>query len=576
VNMSQYFEDYGKVFIEDEIRENLPPDLKKQYDSENLSIHIAKKGEREGGYLPGVYIKDLERSQYVFQFYHLHPLWMSIFGKLFGDTNRVYSLVFFSLLSIAAFYLLAFEFTNSKRISFGAGFLLAVNPLHAFFSKFPVTEVVALAFTLLSFVYLLKYRNLTKKNIYVPIYLVFSALLLFGMFLTRISGFMYLPFFYLLLILLPFMVNDMTVNRHLKSFVLSVFVFYGISVWYGLTFSYPYSSDVYRLSFELVFGEHWLKVILVMISSLVPIYFVIERLANSQYKTKIKATLLKLRICIPYLFVLVSLIGLYKVYQLGFTDKFIDDHWYSTIWKADGTRMGALTYWSDFVLVEYLSPFLALLFAIVVFVYRKDNDGNRLMLLLFILFFFTNTSVLQWFVPYQYYYARYLLTETMPAILLFTCIGIDRVTNNKIYISLVAAAGVYMLSITATQYQGKEMGGLHDSLSEIGEHVGKDDILMVDKRWLYSAASVEIKTSLKYYYDLNVLTISDTSRARYEKYFCNQNKNIFFFGLPDVSEKEKLIKTLEISADYYERVNSIPSQVNHSSKKHHLSKLDCT
>ena len=198
VSMSQYYDNTGKIFIEDEVRKNLPDNLKADYDSEN-SVLRNKQGQRE--YAPGVYVQDLENSEYVFQFYQMHPVWMSIFGKLFGDTNRVYALVFFSLLSLVAFYLLAFELTKRKDLALLAGALLAINPLHAFFSKFPVAEVVGLAFTTLSFYYLLKYYNLSKQKIYLPVNLTLSALLMSGMFFTRISGLMLIPFFFIILIM---------------------------------------------------------------------------------------------------------------------------------------------------------------------------------------------------------------------------------------------------------------------------------------------------------------------------------------------------------------------------------------
>ena len=242
VNMSQYYENYGKIFIEDEVRKGLPDNLKKAYDSAAFGNDFSGQNEIGGSYLPGVYVKDQQSSEYVFQFYQLHPLWMSIFGKLFGDTNRVFALVFFSLLSLVSFYLLAFEYTKRKDLAFIAGTLLAINPLHAFFSKFPVTEVVALAFTSLSFYYLLKYYNLAREKVYLPVYLVLSSLLMSGMFFTRISGFMYIPFFYLILITVHMYIDDRTLNKHLKYFVFSVFLFYALSVWYGLIYSNPYSN----------------------------------------------------------------------------------------------------------------------------------------------------------------------------------------------------------------------------------------------------------------------------------------------------------------------------------------------
>jgi 4-amino-4-deoxy-L-arabinose transferase-like glycosyltransferase len=68
---------------------------------------------------------------------------MAIFGEVFGDSNRYYSTVFFAILSILALYLLTFELTGNGLLAWSVGALLALTPLHAFFSKFPATEVVA-------------------------------------------------------------------------------------------------------------------------------------------------------------------------------------------------------------------------------------------------------------------------------------------------------------------------------------------------------------------------------------------------------------------------------------------------
>ena len=100
---------------------------KKKKKSEEVEVekreYVRVENEKEGVYLPGVYLKDQSNSEYVFQFYTLHPLWMSIVGKFLGDEGRVYSLVVFSLLSIIGLYLLAYEFTSSKYIAFFSGFL---------------------------------------------------------------------------------------------------------------------------------------------------------------------------------------------------------------------------------------------------------------------------------------------------------------------------------------------------------------------------------------------------------------------------------------------------------------------
>ena len=271
VNAAATFERTGKIFQDDDIRKNIGNNnILKIYDKYNFRDRkIIVHGKYEGVFLPGIYVKDIEQSEYVFQFYPLHPIWMSIFGKIFGGKNRVYSLVFFSLISVLFFYLLFYELFANKWIAFTAGLLLALNPLHAFFSKFPVTEVVFLSFTLSCFFYLVRYYELAKKGIYCPFYLLLAVGLIGCSFFTRISGFMYLPFFYSLTVLTILFVGDKRIRVHLLFSFFGVFLIYIMSLIYGLNFSYPYSHDIYTLSIGKILGNNWgFKVCLICILAL--------------------------------------------------------------------------------------------------------------------------------------------------------------------------------------------------------------------------------------------------------------------------------------------------------------------
>ncbi len=169
VNMSAVFERTSQIFQKDHVARQIKAEsIRKLYERYNYKLEenteLRLEGEKEGVYLPGIYIKDIDRSEFVFQFYHLHPIWMAIFGHLFGIQNSVYSLTLFSVLSVVYLYLLAFELSGSRRLAFISGALIALNPLHAFFSKFPVTEVVALFFSSASFYYLLRYYKTSLGN----------------------------------------------------------------------------------------------------------------------------------------------------------------------------------------------------------------------------------------------------------------------------------------------------------------------------------------------------------------------------------------------------------------------------
>ena len=127
VSMSAHLQREGSVFIDDPVPAALP-------DQRSRDIYAAGLPEDTSwaaSVQPGVYYSDRE-GDYLFQFYHLHPLWMAVFAELFGDGARFYALTLFSLLSIAGICLLVLEMTGARAAALTAGLLLALNPLHVF------------------------------------------------------------------------------------------------------------------------------------------------------------------------------------------------------------------------------------------------------------------------------------------------------------------------------------------------------------------------------------------------------------------------------------------------------------
>ena len=97
----------GSPFITDVARETLSAELVEKYDHNNIIVLEGAEfvvGEYEGKFLPGVYVKSIEQSQYVFQFYPVHPLPMAIVGTALGSTLTPIP-TFFGVLSILFFFL---------------------------------------------------------------------------------------------------------------------------------------------------------------------------------------------------------------------------------------------------------------------------------------------------------------------------------------------------------------------------------------------------------------------------------------------------------------------------------------
>ena len=254
VNMSAHYQEHGAPFFTDDVRESIDsPDIKKIYDDSLFKRFQAPRkidGMCEGAFAPGVYVTDWDASRDVFQFYHLHPLWMAMFAANLGNDARLLSLTFFSLLSILGFYCLSLELSGNRTVAFLTAFFIAINPLHAFFSKFPVSEVPALAFSSFGFYYMARMWNSLKKSEAVNgqswILYCLSLGCFFCFFLTRISGFMYIPLF--LSLCLGSLISICRIKgkrRFLSSFFIILMLLYLLSVCYGLYASFPYSMNIY-------------------------------------------------------------------------------------------------------------------------------------------------------------------------------------------------------------------------------------------------------------------------------------------------------------------------------------------
>jgi len=572
VNMSKAFKQSGEVFQYDKVRQEIfDPDLRRHYDDANIRYEHHQTGKFEGHYLGGVYVADADHSKYVFQFYHLHPLWLALFDSLFGERNAGYALVLFSLISILAIYLLAFEMTGSRSAAFAAGALLAVNPLHAFFSKFPVTEVVALAFAASSFYYLLRYFNRAKEKIYRNDYLILSALLMAGMFFTRISGFMYLPFFYLLLIFNQIYTEDKTTRRALTRYFIGVFSLFALSVLYGLAYSYPYASDIYQMSFGRFLGEGWSWKLMVMLLFLLLGYLYIRHLSNFEWKKeKIQRFIYWGKRALPFLYLIVLALGYYKVYQLGYTDRYIDDAWINGVWKLNHIGSDAIYYWSAHVLYEYITPLLAFLFLYLILFRINALNMAQTLLLLFLFFFVAYISILQWKIPYQYYYARYLVSEALPYAILFTATGVTAVKyGKKLYFALLIIAGLYAINDSWTQFQGSEADGVYNTIKRVTEPVDVDDLILTD------GMDSEIKMALVYYEGKNTVSIQDEKLDFVTEEILDRYNDIYVL-LWHPSEQDVLTEERVFSYRFglFEQENHLPEKYYYIKKKLYRYKLD--
>lgn len=167
----------------------------------NTGVHIAKtgsttyyddtvKGVEKGIKYPGLNIKD----GLVFpQFFHLYPVWIAIFYKLFGLKSVFYVNPFFALLNIILLFLIG------EKVRKGCGILacllLALNVPQIWNARFPMPEILAQFFLLSGFYFWFDYLGGNNKSS------AFWAGVSFGEFiLTVITSLLIIPLiiFYLI------------------------------------------------------------------------------------------------------------------------------------------------------------------------------------------------------------------------------------------------------------------------------------------------------------------------------------------------------------------------------------------
>jgi len=515
VNIAHYIERTGGIEVRDITLDKLEgTPFVDRYLSENRQIRAYSGPLKGGSFVSGVYVNGPTDSGLSFQFYHLFPVWMALFAGLFGGTLAVYALTFFALLSVVFMYRLALALTDSPRAALIAGLLLALNPLHAFFSKFPVTEVPTLAFSLIGFTYLARFWKGEAGSRYKR-WLLLSMLGFGALFVTRISGFMYIPFFIALAVASAAIDTDRQRQRAIQFWVLGVTVLYAISVAYGLHWSDQYAHDIYRLSFEHIFPRHWQTGVTAVVLLLMIVWLGLVALAQGSKRVYVERFLVSpMRRALGLIIIAGLVLGIYKIYQLGWTSRFVGDYGLDTVWGLSNSHWRALRASSLATLVVYLGPVLPLAFLLTAL--RRQSEPSHEFLRLFVAGFLVYILVLQWIVPYGPYYARYLLSEVVPYMLLFVVVVWARMPagGTRRALSVTLAITLFYSTGAATAQLGKnESDGLYESLTQLLAPVDSADVVLLDVMDPGLPDNSELKTPIKFIFDLPTVTVSDASLA---------------------------------------------------------------
>ena len=532
VAMSAHFARTQGLAITDRVREKLPESEKSEYDKLNnrpLRADFVVPGRSEGEHQPGVFIGDLSRSSYVFQFYPLHPLWMALAAKVLGEENRVYSLVFFSLLSALMLSLLTYELADRKSApAFLAAGLLAINPMHVFLSRFPVSENVTIFFSATAFYYLLRYFKARAAATGQAFNLVLSAGAWTCLFFTHIGGFLYAPL--ILAAIVAGVVTAASFRRVLEigSYGLGVLAAYAVSVWYGMTWAFPYSFGTYLGTFGsglgTLFIEHWKAVILVSAIAYCGLVYVAGR-----FRARIRSDWTRLRLDRVLMGVLlVTVVGTVvyasaNAYRLGFTTDYslqsdprnpgstafaaAGENWRHRLSQISNTGWNGLAHSSLMALAVYVSPFILVFLLAMAVVKRRSIGIYEFFLMLLITQFLMLRTGLEPFTLY-YYYGRYLGAELVPYLLILAALWSWRLLQGRAWVGKAAAGGTIALALAwegvalAQQYPGGEMHRLDAAMRPLVDQLRDNDLLL-----LAGGANPPVQMALDYYYGKHAVAV---------------------------------------------------------------------
>jgi hypothetical protein len=350
----------------------------------------------------------------------------------------VYALATLSILAIVMLSLLAYEIAGRRP---AAGFivaaLLAVNPMHAFLSRFPVSENVTVFFAATAFYYLVR----SFKSGGSVLALTFSAGAWACVFFTHIAGFLYAPIVAAVILAGAAGARDRRTLLQMLGYGLAVLGAFALSLWYGTTWAFPYSYQTYRQVFgqslgELILYEWPALTVATGIGGTLLVFATWhfrERIRGIARSARLQRGLIALLLLVTLAAFFDSLLG---GYQLGFTPDYVwqaehrDSRW------APYAEQGRLT-WNNLVaqwanqglagffhssaaaLVLYVSPFILLAGLALLALRRGRLDPFETALACAITLFVAVRIGLTGGLTLYYYSGRYLAGELVPYLIVF-------------------------------------------------------------------------------------------------------------------------------------------------------------
>lgn len=514
VAMSKQYELNGQLNFKDNVNEILPEYLKNYY------------GKERGGWFALGFNRNKDSSIYT-TFYPAHPIMLSVGGKLFGDENRIYMLTLFSILSIVMAYLLATELTGNKKVGYLAATLIAISPLHLYFSKFPVTEIMTLSLNLGAVYYLLKAKNSGNY-----LYLLLNLLLVNVTLYTRLTWLISLPVYIFMIFAILTYEKDSKGYKIWMGYLIGIVLSFLLSVWFYYTQIPFLYKNFLRDIFDYIPSKLFYTL---LVASPLIIYILTSPL--KKYSQIFLEFLYKYRLVIFYLIIFVLIyVSANSFYKMVFTDRYVGTR-YDYFW---GMAKGGWVVLKDMAissLIIYVTPF-GLLGLLIAGHKVKSPEGIFLMLLLLAYMFFHFYIVK--YTPYHFYYARYQLSEIVPILLIFVSIVCVEMFQSRRWLSILICLPLALYSaiyIPFITLQG-HIGIKPDIFHKISKEIGKEDVVMYFNPIDWS--SNFFFSPLKYYYEFKAIKIDNLDEA-----------TMYGESLPN----SYILSTVELYGENYKYVN---------------------
>jgi len=455
-NMSEVIQRGGSLGFVDHFRQGLSESLQSAYDrTDLLSLSLV----------------DPVTSTFQIEFYPLHPIWMSIGDFFLDGYGRHLPLLGFAFLGLVGGYFLAIEVDGREKVAYLFAGFLAVNPALAFFGKFPVAETLAMAFVINGFLFVARYLNGGRTTRFRP--LLLAALCFLSLSFVRWQVVLYLPAIFLLAVLCLMPVLLSTTRRRLIHVMCVVLGSFGISLCY-----YAWRQPILAEKLGIALAkEVWQPVLLGFGFLLLSMFlFGIWRWRRKVPErvlceiARFKAALIKYAPVLLLLAFALSIWSALTLYHGGVLYPWGDS-------VATGDPL-IFRYHAMYRLMLFLSPFGFLVLLATPYLLRRTVGSGLLCGLLAILWVVALTRP---YVPYLYYYGRYLVVDLLPLALLLVAMSVVGIKDRGFpVLARFVVAGVLGWSLFFSFAQiGHTEGEPNQSFEHILENVDDGDILVL-------------------------------------------------------------------------------------------------